>query len=72
MIVSANVVSTVRRPHARRVSSRPLLEPGAAPGYGPIFNAGLLHHGGSIDKTGITDTYFLSRLDLKLACSIFR
>ncbi len=59
MPVSANVMSTVRRPRARRVSSHPLLGPGAAPGYGPIFNAGLLHHGGRFHlfARGVRDGY---------------
>jgi predicted GH43/DUF377 family glycosyl hydrolase len=30
----------------RRVTTGPIVEHGAVPGYGPIFNAGLLHHDG--------------------------
>lgn len=34
-------------PQVRRVRDRPIVDAGAAPGYGPIFNAGLLHHDGT-------------------------
>ena len=30
----------------RRLATRPILEAGALPGYGPLFNAGLVHHEG--------------------------
>ncbi len=30
----------------RRLATRPILEAGAIPGYGPLFNAGLVHHEG--------------------------
>jgi predicted GH43/DUF377 family glycosyl hydrolase len=33
-------------PQAKRISDRPLLAPGAVPGYGALFNPGLLHHEG--------------------------
>jgi predicted GH43/DUF377 family glycosyl hydrolase len=33
-------------PIAQRVSDVPLVAAGSVPGYGPIFNAGLLHHDG--------------------------
>lgn len=59
MTVSTIARSSTRRPRARRVSSRPLLQPGDAPGYGPLFNAGLLHHGGRYQMfaRGIRDGY---------------
>lgn len=31
-------------PHVRRLNDRPTVGPGAVPGYGAIFNAGLLYH----------------------------
>ncbi len=33
-------------PRVRRLRDEPIVEAGAAPGYGPVFNAGVLHHGG--------------------------
>jgi predicted GH43/DUF377 family glycosyl hydrolase len=33
-------------PHLRRLSDRPIVDAGAAPGYGPIFNPGVLYHDG--------------------------
>jgi beta-1,2-mannobiose phosphorylase / 1,2-beta-oligomannan phosphorylase len=33
-------------PQAKRLSDRPVLAPGAVPGYGALFNPGLLHHDG--------------------------
>jgi predicted GH43/DUF377 family glycosyl hydrolase len=33
--------------HVRRLRDRPIVEAGAVPGYGPIFNAGVVHHGGT-------------------------
>ena len=30
----------------RRVATEPVVPAGSLPGYGPIFNAGLLHHDG--------------------------
>jgi beta-1,2-mannobiose phosphorylase / 1,2-beta-oligomannan phosphorylase len=33
-------------PQVRRLRDRPIVDAGAAPGYGPVFNAGLLHHDG--------------------------
>lgn len=33
-------------PHLRRLRDRPIVDAGAAPGYGPVFNAGVLHHDG--------------------------
>ncbi len=35
------------RPVARRLRDQPIVRAGAAPGYGPVFNAGVLHHDGS-------------------------
>jgi len=37
--------TTTARP-VRRVSNEPVVSAGSVPGYGPIFNAGLLHHAG--------------------------
>ncbi len=31
---------------ARRLSTEPIVQPGSIPGYGPVFNAGLVHHEG--------------------------
>jgi predicted GH43/DUF377 family glycosyl hydrolase len=31
----------------RRLRDRPIVDAGAVPGYGPLFNAGLLHHAGA-------------------------
>ncbi|MBI4260748.1 MAG: hypothetical protein HY658_09300 [Actinobacteria bacterium] len=33
-------------PPVRRLRDRPVVEAGAVPGYGPLFNAGVLHHAG--------------------------
>jgi predicted GH43/DUF377 family glycosyl hydrolase len=33
-------------PPVRRLSDRPIVDAGTVPGYGPLFNAGLLHHEG--------------------------
>jgi predicted GH43/DUF377 family glycosyl hydrolase len=38
--------SPLPSPHVRRLRDRPIVDAGAAPGYGPVFNAGLLHHDG--------------------------
>jgi len=39
------VIPTQKRP-VRRLRHRPIVEAGAAPGYGPLFNAGVLRHAG--------------------------
>lgn len=41
-------IATARasRPKVRRLSTEPIVAPGAAPGYGAIFNAGVIHHDG--------------------------
>lgn len=46
-------------PRARRLSDIPLLQPGDAPGYGALFNAGLVHHAGKyhLFVRGIRDGY---------------
>ena len=46
-------------PIARRVSDLPLIEASSTPGYGPIFNAGLLHHDGRyhLFARGVRDGY---------------
>ena len=31
----------------RRVRDAPIVEAGSVPGYGPIFNAGAIHHDGA-------------------------
>lgn len=43
----------------RRLDSEPLIAPGAVPGYGPIFNAGLIHHEGRyhLFARGVRDGY---------------
>jgi beta-1,2-mannobiose phosphorylase / 1,2-beta-oligomannan phosphorylase len=43
----------------RRVSEAPVVEPGSAPGYGPIFNAGAIHHDGAFHlfARGVRDGY---------------
>lgn len=33
-------------PPVRRLRDRPVVEAGAVPGYGPLFNAGVIHHAG--------------------------
>ncbi len=35
-----------RNPLVRRIGNGPIVRPGSVPGYGSIFNAGLLHHSG--------------------------
>lgn len=43
----------------RRVSDLPVVAPGAVPGYGPIFNAGVIHHDGRyhLFARGVRDGY---------------
>ena len=43
----------------QRIDSEPLVAPGAVPGYGPIFNAGLIHHDGRyhLFARGVRDGY---------------
>lgn len=33
-------------PAVRRLRDEPIVDAGAVPGYGPVFNAGVLHHDG--------------------------
>ena len=42
----SSVIGTPRRP-LRRLRDRPIVEAGAVLGYGPLFNAGVLHHAGA-------------------------
>lgn len=44
---------------ARRVSDVPVVEPGSVPGYGPIFNAGVIYHDGAFHlfARGVRDGY---------------
>ncbi len=39
-------IAAAAAPTVRRASPTPVVEAGSIPGYGPIFNAGLLHHDG--------------------------
>jgi predicted GH43/DUF377 family glycosyl hydrolase len=39
-------VATIPTHAVRRLCDRPIVEAGTAPGYGPLFNAGVLHHAG--------------------------
>jgi hypothetical protein len=40
-------VATITRRPVRRLRDRPIVEAGAVLGYGPLFNAGVLHHAGA-------------------------
>jgi len=42
----SSVIGIPRRP-VRRLRDRPIVEAGAVLGYGPLFNAGVLHHAGA-------------------------
>jgi len=44
--VHESAVIATQTPLVRRLRDRPIVEAGAVPGYGPLFNAGLLHHAG--------------------------
>ena len=47
-------------PHpVRRVADRPIVSAGSVPGYGPVFNAGLVHHDGRFHlfARAVRDTY---------------
>lgn len=46
-------------PLVRRAASEPVVAAGSVPGYGPIFNAGLLHHAGQFHlfARAVRDTY---------------
>ena len=39
-------VTSIVRDNIRRIDHRPIVEAGSVPGYGAVFNAGLLHHDG--------------------------
>ena len=39
-------VATIPTHAVRRLCDRPIVEAGTVPGYGPLFNAGVLHHAG--------------------------
>ena len=38
------VVVSARVPQVSRLHDRPIVEAGSVPGYGAVFNAGLLYH----------------------------
>src|ERR1035438_10149994 len=40
-------VATIPAHAVRRLCDRPIVEAGAVLGYGPLFNAGVLHHAGA-------------------------
>jgi predicted GH43/DUF377 family glycosyl hydrolase len=40
-------MATITRRPVRRLRDRPIVEAGAVLGYGPLFNAGVLHHAGA-------------------------
>ena len=46
-------------PRARRLHDRPIVEAGSVPGYGAVFNAGLLYHDGTyhLFARGVRDGY---------------
>jgi predicted GH43/DUF377 family glycosyl hydrolase len=44
--VHGSSVATIPTHAVRRLCDRPIVEAGTAPGYGPLFNAGVLHHAG--------------------------
>jgi len=44
--VDENAVIATQAPPVRRLRDRPIVEAGAVSGYGPLFNAGVLHHVG--------------------------
>ena len=47
-VVRKATVTAARPPSGvRRLRDRPIVEAGAAPGYGPLFNAGVVHHHGA-------------------------
>jgi len=49
----------MQAPTAIRVADEPIIEPSAVPGYGAVFNAGLLHHDGAyhLFARGVRDGY---------------
>ncbi len=52
-------MASERAPRARRLHDRPVVEAGSVPGYGAVFNAGLLHHDGRyhLFARGVRDGY---------------
>ena len=42
-----NSVIAIPTREVRRLRDRPIVEAGAVLGYGPLFNAGVLHHAGA-------------------------
>jgi predicted GH43/DUF377 family glycosyl hydrolase len=60
---SAAVRSSILAPGSaeivRRLGEQPIIEAGAVPGYGPIFNAGAIHHDGRFHlfARGVRDGY---------------
>lgn len=51
--------SSAARVVARRLGSDPVVRAGSVPGYGPIFNAGVIHHDGAyhLFARGVRDGY---------------
>lgn len=60
MIQSSSDPSTLT---VRRVSDAPIVEAGFVPGYGPIFNAGAIHHDGAFHlfARGVREGYVRNR-----------
>lgn len=56
---TAQTLLSVGAPPVRRAHPEPVVPAGSIPGYGPIFNAGLLHHDGQFHlfARAVRDTY---------------
>src|SRR5487761_2455734 len=52
-------LTSTELPQVRRLHDRPVVEAGSVPGYGAIFNAGLLYHEGRyhLFARGVRDGY---------------
>ncbi len=52
-------MASERAPRAVRLDDRPVVDAGSIPGYGAVFNAGLLHHDGTyhLFARGVRDGY---------------
>ncbi|MFN8224289.1 MAG: hypothetical protein U0R50_13705 [Gaiellales bacterium] len=59
MPVTNDTAALLERIALRRLSDRPLLRAGDVPGYGPLFNAGVIHHEGlyHLFARGVRDGY---------------
>lgn len=61
---SSATITAVREP-VRRAAPHPVVPAGSVPGYGPIFNAGLVHHAGQFHlfARAVRDSYEVNRGD---------